>query len=193
MLVRGERTVAVGGGLAGGCLAEFLSIEMQSRHHGHSVYVGSTRPIRGGGRRQAGAGRDRDGGNVGAHRDSHLEMCDAYRCASPTRADFYGTPASSPFLPALTNNPLPSRIKPPRRPIFSPASCLLPPSSSPSLSVNSGPSPVPANSTPPHSEQSSMTPMKSIAQNQDSMDKVMLDMPHLDGSRSAESIYVNFW
>ena len=78
VLVRGERTVAVGGGLAGGCLAEFLSIEMQSRHHEHSVYVGSTRPIRGGGRRQAGAGRDRDGGNVGAHRDSHLEMCDAY-------------------------------------------------------------------------------------------------------------------
>ncbi len=52
------------------------------------------------------------------------------------------------------------------------------------LSVNRGPSPISANSTPPHTEQPSLTPMKSMAQNQDPVDKVMLDMPHMDGSRS---------
>lgn len=57
-------------------------------------------------------------------------------------------------------------------------------STSPSLSVHSGPSPVPANSTPPYSEQSSLTPMKSMTQNQDPMERVILDMPHLESSRS---------
>lgn len=57
-------------------------------------------------------------------------------------------------------------------------------SSSPSLSVHSGPSPVPANSTPPHSEQPPLIPMKSMTQNQDTMDKAMLDMPRLEGSCS---------
>lgn len=59
-------------------------------------------------------------------------------------------------------------------------------STSPSLSAHSGPSPIPANSTPPHSTEqpATLTPLKNMAQNQDSVEKVMLDMPHLDGSRS---------
>lgn len=59
-------------------------------------------------------------------------------------------------------------------------------STSPSLSAHSGPSPIPANSTPPHSveQPATLTPLKNMAQNQDSVEKVMLDMPHLDGSRN---------
>lgn len=59
-------------------------------------------------------------------------------------------------------------------------------SSSPSLSVHSGPSPIPSSSTPTHIEQPTLTPMKSMPQNQEnSMDKVILDMQqHMEGSRS---------
>ncbi|KAK7590882.1 hypothetical protein V9T40_002495 [Parthenolecanium corni] len=58
-------------------------------------------------------------------------------------------------------------------------------SSSPSLSVHSGPSPVPTSSTPTHTEQPALTPMKSMVQNQEnSMDKLILDMQHMEGSRN---------
>lgn len=60
-------------------------------------------------------------------------------------------------------------------------------SSSPSLSVNSGPSPVPTNSTPPHLEQSTITPYKNLSQNQDSTDKVTHDMSQMDASRSVSN------
>lgn len=64
-------------------------------------------------------------------------------------------------------------------------------STSPSLSVHSGPSPVPTSSTPTHTEQPALTPMKSMVQNQEnSMDKLILDMQHMEGSRSKYLILI---
>jgi len=56
-------------------------------------------------------------------------------------------------------------------------------SSSPSLSVNSRPSPIPTNTTPPHLEQSSVgTSLKNASQTQDSLDKIGLDSSHFESS-----------
>ena len=57
-------------------------------------------------------------------------------------------------------------------------------STSPSLSVNSGPSPIPTNAIPPHLEPTStVTPLKNVSQNQDSLEKVALDASHIESSR----------
>lgn len=66
-------------------------------------------------------------------------------------------------------------------------------SSSPSLSVNSRPSPIPSNTTPPHLEQSSVgTPLKPVSQTQDSLDKIGLDASHFESSHREYSSIIFF-